>query len=146
MAATKRHLILRLPQVVGHTHNPHTLTNFLARNILGNEEFPVWESAVRCLIDVDDAVKITEYLIAHDARTIRIGELAPPETINMNELVRIMETVLHAKARCKRLQHGGGAIPDPTLATSVGSMLGIDFSPGYTYRLIQKYYGGHHGN
>lgn len=146
MATAKRYLILRLPQVVGHTRNPHTLANFLARNILDNVEFPVWESAVRCLIDVDDAAKITEHLIEHDAGTIRIGELAPPETINMNELVKIMETVLHTKARCKRLPHSGGTIPDPTLATSVGGMLGIDFSPGYTHRLIQKYYGSHHAN
>lgn len=146
MAAAERHLILRLPQVVGHTQNPHTLTNFLARNILGNKEFPVWESAVRCLIDVVDAAKITEHLIAHDAGAIRNGELAPPETIDMNELVKIMETVLNAKARCKRLPYGGGATPDPSLASTVGSVLGIDFSPGYTYRLIQKYYGSHRAN
>jgi nucleoside-diphosphate-sugar epimerase len=146
MANAERHLILRLPQVVGHTHNPHTLTNFLARNILDNEEFPVWESAVRCLIDVNDAAKITEHLIAHNADTIGVAELAPPETIEMDELVKIMETVLRTKARCKRLPLGGGATPDPTLASSIGSIVGIDFSPGYTFRLIQKYYGSPHAN
>lgn len=144
--ATERHLILRLPQVVGYTSNSHTLTNFLARNILAREEFPVWESAIRCLIDVDDVAKITEHLIAHNTNTRHIGELAPPETIDMNQLVKIMESVLGINARCRRLQLGGGCSPDPSLAISVGDAVGIDFSPGYTNRLIKKYYGVHHAN
>lgn len=146
MGTAKRYLILRLPQVVGGTGNPHTLTNFLARNILAKEEFPVWASAIRCLIDVADAVKITEYLIANNVGATRIDELAPPETINMNQLVKMMENALGTKAHCKRLPIGGGCTPRSNLAVHIGNIVGIDFSPGYTHRLIQKYYGRPHAD
>ena len=144
MTQADRYLVLRLPQVVGHTRNPYTLTNFLAEKIRAIEEFPVWESAIRCLIDVEDVSRITEHLIEHDASASRLGELAPPETVTMDELVATLEETLNIKALYKRLPLGGGTIPDPTLAISVGKLLGIDFSPGYTRRLIQKYYGTSH--
>ena len=142
----ERYLILRLPQVVGHTCNPHTLTNFLAGKIRAFEEFSLWQSATRCLIDVEDVSKITEHLIEHDASASRLEELAPPETVNMDELVATLEETLNIKALCKRLPLGGGSIPDPTLAITVGNLLGIDFSRGYTRRLIRKYYGSCHAS
>lgn len=66
--AGPQHAIVRLPQVVGFSANPHTLTNYLYRQISAGERFQLWLQARRNLIDVTDVVAIVSHLI--DTRQI----------------------------------------------------------------------------
>lgn len=61
--SAKDYAIFRLPQVVGKTPNPNTLTNYLYRQIMSGSNFKVWRHATRNLIDVDDVASIVSYLV-----------------------------------------------------------------------------------
>lgn len=138
------HLILRLPQVVGHTSNPHTLTNFLARNLVSGAPFQVWTHALRCLVDVDHVAAITMELLKEQGAPSQTLEIAPPETISMRDLVPAMEEALGRKAVCTFIERGGGAVPDSSVMQAYSEKIGIDVSPGYARRVIRKYYVDRH--
>lgn len=133
-------MVFRLPQVVGRTANPHTLTNFLASRILSGSPFTIWANAIRTLIDVDDVALIGSTLIDRGVvgRTI---DLCTSESLTMIELVPIMERVLGKSGRYEAVERGGGGRPDATIASQIAAELGIDFFDGYTERVLRKYYG-----
>lgn len=135
-------LVLRLPQVVGNTANPHTLTNFLCDRILRGERFSVWQHAERNLVDVDDVVRIGTVLIErHD--TPRAVTIAARESVTMVQLVALFESTLGRRAVFS-LEPRGAPLPvDAAEADRIASALGIDLGNGYTERLIGKYYAQH---
>jgi nucleoside-diphosphate-sugar epimerase len=137
-------LILRLPQVVGRTSNPNTLANFIARHIADGTELTVWRNALRCLVDVDHVAGVAVHLLSQSSRLGTTQEVAPPETVTMPALVAMMEKVMHRKANVRIVDRTGGMTPDPTLMIHVAPDIGIDISPGYNLRLLQKYYGPTH--
>jgi len=137
-------LVVRLPQVVGPTGNPNTLTNFIRDRIERGEEFSVWAHAERNLIDVDDAAAITEAIIdrMHPAES-GVVSIASECPIPMQELVTIFEKVL-GKTAVYRLEAKGGRLHiDACFAQAIARELGIDLGGGYTERLLGKYYGPH---
>lgn len=145
VAARPGHIILRLPQVVGRTDNPHTLTNFLAERIRRGLPLEVWSRATRCLIDVDTVAALTVCLLQTEVADIR-SDLAPPESVTMVELVAMMERVLDRRAMLRLVEKGGGGVTDPSLALALARLAGEDLGPGYTFRTLKKYYGSHNGN
>lgn len=139
--ASAGHLILRLPQVVGFTENPNTLTNFLARTIRNGETFQVWSGALRCLIDVEHIALATSQLLDTNESLDTTADLAPPWTVTMPEVVAMLEKAIGLRANYVVVDRGGGSAPDSTLMCSVANAAGIDLSPGYPNRLIERYYG-----
>lgn len=133
-------LVLRLPQIVGRTPNPHTLTNFLAAKIQSGERFTVWSKAIRSLIDVFDVADIAGAAIDAGLKR-RTIDIAPPGTLTMMELVKTMERVLGRNGNYELVERGGGSAPDAALAAELAQRLGIDFSDGYAERVLRKYYG-----
>lgn len=133
--------ILRLPQVVGHTPNQHTLTNFLANRLRSGEVIPLWSAAIRCLVDVEHVAMVTLALLRRGRPLQLLDQVAPPEVLTMLELVDAMESVMQLKARRQVVERSGGIRPDPSLMLELGPSLGIDLTPGYPLRLLQKYYG-----
>ena len=61
-------VVIRLPQVVGRSTNPYTITNFIYLSIKNQKPFTLWEKAKRNLIDVDDVVKIVAALDVVDIK------------------------------------------------------------------------------
>lgn len=85
IAERDEYLILRLPQVVGRTDNPHTLSNYLASGIRNAEPLRIWVKAVRCLIDVEDVARVTLHLVERRLETNAVLDLAPPENVTLLE-------------------------------------------------------------
>ena len=54
---SKEYLIIRLPEIIGKSKNPRTLTNFFYNNIMGGKKFIVHKIVQRNLLDIDDAIK-----------------------------------------------------------------------------------------
>ncbi len=135
-------LVARLPQVVGNTSNPNTLTNFLCRAIMRGEEVPVWRHAWRNLIDIDDVAAIAPRLIDTHAHGQRIVNIASPYGIPMPELVRIVERVLDRKALVRLEDRGGRSDMDTREASTAAASAGVTFRPDYVENVIEKYYGG----
>ncbi len=134
------HFVLRLPQVVGRTSNPHTLTNYLANRIISGTQFEIWRNAIRCILDVDAVASATMLLLRDDPRCV-VADLAPPEVVTMLELVHVMQSALGREASYFELDQGDGPVPSSDLLVSMAPKIGLDLSPGYTRRTIHKYYG-----
>ncbi len=132
-------LIFRLPQLVGRTPNPHTITNFLSRCIHLEEPFDLWARSVRYLIDIDDVEKIVTTII--EQRRL-VNQVLPvvscPSTIP--EIVRVLEMIIGKKARYRRLEKGAEYTLDHTLAHKIAEDIGIQFDDGYVERILRKYY------
>lgn len=132
--------IFRLPQVVGHTSNPHTLTNYLHHQIQTGQQFHIWRNARRNLIDVDDVAKIAVWLINHHDADDIITNIACPFSIAIPDLVKVFEQVMGMPAQCDVVEAGGKYSIDTQLAYSVAPKAGVCFDDGYVHQLIRKYY------
>lgn len=138
------HLVLRLPQVVGKTPNPHTLLNFLHARISRSESFPLWIKARRNIIDVADVAAIGTCLIQDRTLRNETLNLAAPTSYALPDIVRALENCVGKHAIYKPLDRGGEYPIDiqaiqPALAAS-----GVKFGPNYLERVIEKYYGHPH--
>jgi len=51
------YIIIRLPEIIGKSKNPNTLTNFFYNNLIKNKPFKVFKNSRRNLLDLDDAIK-----------------------------------------------------------------------------------------
>lgn len=136
-----RHLILRLPQLAGHTPNPHTLLNHLYARIVRSERFAVWRGAKRNIIDVDDVARVVTDLV--------VGEKACGETINVAnsrsypilDIVRSIEEVVGHKALFDIIERGAGYAIDIDRIQPALHRCGVSFPEDYLLRVIRKYYG-----
>lgn len=133
--------VVRLPQVVGRTDNPHTLTNYLRDRIVSGEPFTLWARAERNLVDIDDIARIVGTLLqAWPAATHAIA-IAAPRSTPMPRIVEVFELVLGRKARYTAVDEGRPMVVDAGLALDIAAGLGIDLGDDYLERVIRKYYG-----
>lgn len=133
--------VLRLPQVVGRTRNPNTLTNFLRDRILAGQPLTVWTGACRNLIDIDDVVRIAARLLAAPDTVPSIVSIASPWSLPMREIVALFESAMGRHAHVIEVDRGETMQIDTRLAEQVAADIGLDFGPDYPLRVIHKYYG-----
>ncbi len=133
-------LVLRLPQVVGRTANPHTLTNFLSAKIMAGERFDVWANAERNLIDIDDVFAIA---CAHIDTTSggQAVSIASDDTLPMPRIVEIFESVIGRSALYDTVDAGEPMPIENRVSSVLAKSLGIYLGRGYTETTIRKYYG-----
>lgn len=133
-------LVLRLPQVVGHTGNSHTLTNFLRNHIVSGERFTVWARAERNLIDIDDIVRVGSWLATELPSKATAVSIAATHSLPMPRIVGIFERVLGRTANCTYVEQGAPMAIDTRMIESLAPRLGVDLGEGYIERVIDKYY------
>lgn len=137
--------VFRLPQVVGPGGNPHTLARFLHAHIAEGRRFQAWQGAQRNLIDVDHVAAIVLHMAA-DAPPSSLRTVASPFTHSMPELVAIFERFTGRKARCTWIDRGDPLPVDASAAIAAAMYLGIDFSSGYTERILRRRLAPAHGD
>jgi len=135
-------LVIRLPQVVGATNNPNTLTNHLAHQIMTGQMVKLWTRARRNLIDIDDVVAITHHILANASAFPRRVSVASPWTLSMREILEIFESVLGRRAEAIEIDRGDDMHIDASLSEQIATDIGLDFGKDYPYRVVEKYYGG----
>jgi len=140
-ARASRYLVFRLPQVVGDTPNPHTLTNYLHANISAGIRFPVWANAWRNIIDIVDVARIGSSMIRDGRYANRWVNIANPESIRVTDLVAIFERVLGVAARYDTLDRGDHYPIDVADTIEVARRIGVRFGPHYVEKVIEAYYG-----
>ncbi|MGQ0800753.1 MAG: NAD-dependent epimerase/dehydratase family protein [Pseudomarimonas sp.] len=138
-------LVLRLPQVVGRTPNPTTLTNFLRDRIMSGEHFCVWRGAIRNLIDVQHVARIAHGLVRGSLPQSGHCVIASQRSIDMPSLVNAIENVLRRRAKCTIIDRDSPLPIPPSPAEVVARSLGIDLGGDYVWRVLDKYYGADHG-
>ena len=132
--------IFRLPQVVGHTKNTNTLTNFLKNSIIDSRKIYIQKFATRNIIDVHDAAKLARTIVAsnsHLNQTINIANLKSDSVI---DIVKIMEKVLGREAVYELVAAGYAYSIDTTITSSIIEHCNINFDATYTSRTLSKYY------
>ena len=135
-----RMAIFRLPQVVGRTPNPHTLTNYLHQTIASGKRFQVWQRARRNLIDVDDVAQIGQRLIERGDIINRAVNIACPYSVAVPDLVGVFETVMDRQAHYDLVDSGGSYHIDVDPAMSAAAEAGVVMDQNYVIQLIRKYY------
>lgn len=131
--------VFRLPQVVGHTRNRHTLTNHLYDCIRQGRPVSLWTRAQRNLIDVDDVSAIVGELLSR-TELPRVVSVASPWSMRMGTLIELFEEVIGKKAVVIPVDRGDSFEVDSRLAEHVAHDIGLDFGPDYPRRIIRKYY------
>jgi nucleoside-diphosphate-sugar epimerase len=136
------HLVLRLPQVVGRTPNPHTLLNYLHARIARGERFEIWTGARRNVIDVDDVVgAVVAILGLDDASSARTLNIANSRSYSVHEIVTAVERVTGKRAIFDEVARGAEYTIDITQALPSFAIAGVRFDDDYLDRVVRKYYG-----
>ncbi|MGJ4748424.1 NAD-dependent epimerase/dehydratase family protein [Leptospira sp. SA-E8] len=134
-------IVFRLPQVVSHTNNPHTLTNYLYDRIKRGEHFKVWANAERNLIDIEDAFAIAHRLLQLQKLSENVVNIASDVSIRVLDIVNIFERMLGKLGNYTIVPEGDSLHIDSLLTQLIAHELGIDMRAGYAERVLLKYYG-----
>lgn len=134
----KRHLILRVSQILGESKNK-TLVNFLFESIISNQTFEVWKNSNRNLIALEDVLQISNTLIEDKKYYNTIYHVANSSFITVPKLVNIFEEILQKKANCLYLDKGCLYRSIPLDISHITSKLNIVFNDTYYYEHIKKF-------
>lgn len=141
LAATHpRYLILRLPQVAGHTPNPHTLLNFLYAHIARSESFELWNHATRNIIDVEDVAAISTLLIGDKAARNLTVNIANPVSYTMPDIIAAMEHIVGKPAIYALVERGSEYTVDVSAMRPLLDSASVKFDNDYLENVMGKYY------
>ena len=96
---SKKYLIIRLTQVVGHNKNPYTLTNFFFNNIKREIKFKLWSNTRRNLIDIKDVKIIFKKIISKKFVKNQEINIINPVSINTKTIVKILGRILNKEPK-----------------------------------------------
>ena len=100
----------------------------------------VWKGATRNLIDVEDVVKISNYIIESDYTNNTIINIASKYNVGILQIVRELEKITNKKADIVIEERKSSYSIDISKTYPVISKLGISFPQNYYKNVIQKYY------
>jgi nucleoside-diphosphate-sugar epimerase len=133
-------IILRLPQIIGKSSNPFTLTNFLYRKIKLGEEFELWSKAKKDLLDADDLFAIAKRIIDSKFYKNTIINIGTTNKHSMQYIVSVFEKILSKEAIYLKKDFGEDFEYDLTYCNKISSELKLSFDEDYLERIIKKYY------
>lgn len=131
--------IFRLPQVVGKTNSP-TIIHFLYDKLTTQEPFDIWANSTRNLIDVQDIVKIVNFILLKSLYTNEMVNIASPFSINIQTIVQILENITNQKGYYGLISKGASYNIDISKILPLFSSIGLQFEESYTHDIIKKYY------
>lgn len=139
-ATAKRYLILRLPNVVGQTNNPHTIFNAFKKKLLQGEEITVFTKACRYLLDAEDLDMLLRLLLDADLPKGMVLNLSYNNRMSIPEMVHMMAEELGVTPRVKAVEKGGCYAVENKTITQVFTKAGKKI-PGreINRELIRKY-------
>ncbi|MEW6467717.1 MAG: NAD-dependent epimerase/dehydratase family protein [Bacteroidota bacterium] len=141
-ASCERFIIIRLPNVVGRSTNPYTLTNHLFDRIRQNLPVEIHRYASRHLIDADDVGSFVSRLIRSEKTLNSATNVCLDNKMGISDLVDIFEEVLGKKAVRILADKGADYDVDNTTFLSFLSEVEYSGSKRYNHDLIKKYYSG----
>lgn len=136
-------IIYRLPQVVGKSTNPQTLTNFINGKILSQEVLSVYKGVKRNLVDVDDVASVIDYINRNNLFLNQTVNLISPKSYEVSNIVNVFERVVKRSANVEFLS----SVEENFDVLLSGKMLRIyeelqiHFDELYLENIISKYYG-----
>jgi nucleoside-diphosphate-sugar epimerase len=134
--------IYRLPQVVGQSNNPATLTNFIYNKIISNETIPVFLNSKRNLLDIATVTKVIGYINAEKLFHNKTVNLVSTINYDTESIIDAIEIITDKKAKKKLTVNSENDFPVLLEAEMlrIFSTLGIVFDENYLERIIKTYY------
>lgn len=90
---TKRHIIIRLPQLVGVVNNS-TLISYLTRSLILNKRVQIYHNAKRNLLDIEDLVRITKLVIEDKSKVNSTVIIKSKESIDVLSIYLEIASIL----------------------------------------------------
>jgi nucleoside-diphosphate-sugar epimerase len=135
----EKHLIIRLPNVVGRGANPLTLVEYLSRKVQTGGRIAVQTEAKRSVIDVSDVAIMINLLVSTNEFN-KTMNLVNPQTYSILEIVYVLQDVFKKNAEIV-LKPGGENFENDSMDTiRLANQLGISFNELYLSKLLWKYY------
>ena len=134
-----KHLIIRLPNLVGNGANPVTLVEFLSRKVQTGSEFTVQTQAKRSVIDVSHVASMVDLLVRKDEFDKTIN-LVNPITYSILEIVQLLEDIFKRNAEMVLMSGGENFQCESAATLQLANQLGIEFNENYLHALLRKYY------
>lgn len=94
---SKNNIVLRLPQVVGISKNPYTLTNFLAYKIYNEEAYDLFKGSIRNIIYIEDVVTLTKYIF-NKKLSDNLYSFNMPVDFEVSQIVSYLEIIIGKKS------------------------------------------------
>ncbi len=91
--SSKNNIVIRLPQVVGVSKNPFTLTNFLAYKIYKEEAYDLFKGTIRNIIDIEDVVTLTKYIF-NKKLSDNLYSFNMPIDFEVSQIVSCLEIII----------------------------------------------------
>jgi nucleoside-diphosphate-sugar epimerase len=135
------HLIVRLPNLVGTSRNPHTLTNFFADSIRKGKQIRLMKNAVRHLIDADDLAIILNDIRKKFGVTPVTVDVETSHPLRAGQILGMMEEALNKKAEVIELQENVSTKENIKDVFSSAKYI-FETPENYHRLLINKYYRG----
>ncbi len=138
----KKFTIYRLPQVVGKSNNPATLTNFIYNKIINNEVIPVFMNSKRNLLDIETVTKIIAYINEENMFLNRTANLVSTINYDIELIIDAIEVITQKKAKKNLIVNSESDFPILLEAKmlEVFSAIGVAFDETYLEKTIRNYY------
>ena len=95
---SESYLIIRLPEITGHSKNNRTLTNYFYEKIFHDKFFILFKNTKRNVLDVDDAIKNCIKVIKLFSKKNATVNLLNKQFYSPLEIVKSFEKILNKKA------------------------------------------------
>jgi nucleoside-diphosphate-sugar epimerase len=135
-----RFLIFRLSNLIGRTTNSNTIINYFINAIKNEKKIELWRNAHRNIIDVQHVSAIVSHIIDTNLYENKIINVANPKSINVLDLLTVIESFLQKKANYSIIEKGAAFNIDIPHALPVIENLGINFDDDYINSLLLKYF------
>ena len=133
--------IFRLGQLASkNMGNPNNLLNFLNDSTKKNKKIEIWANALRSIIDVDDVVKIVNYIITKKSTKEKIINICNPRLNMVKEIVDVFTKLHNKKIKYSLLDKGAFFQIESKLMMETAFFLDIKFNKSYLERVLRKYY------
>lgn len=134
-------LVARLPVVAGRTSNPHTLLNFIHRQLSMRLPIEIWTMATRYIIDIDDAVCMLQHTVKQLNDIESVVNLTSSVRYSVVEIVEAMASIVGGKPIVVPVAKRAPYFLDTQWSSRVAAANTINFDGAYLRRTLVKYYG-----
>ncbi len=130
---SSNYLIIRLPEIIGKSNNPYTITNFFYNNIKNQKFFSVHKNSRRNLLDVNDAINNCIKIIRFNHKKNKIINLLNRRFCTPLTIVNNFEKILSKKAiyELKDIKINKWSLKNNYF---------VNFDKNYLFKTLKKYY------
>ena len=136
------YLIIRLPNLVGSSNNPHTLTNFFNQSLLSGKQINLHPGAIRHLIDVSDLPFILSEISKKFGKQKVTVNVETDKPLTAEQILRLLEEVSSKRANVNIRPDIAKAHYPAILEDKFSQNYLLKTGEDYHKKMFSKYYSG----